>query len=105
MGEAAAAQAAAIAQAINASGMLVRLDAETFSYILNRHEAPLVVRARGGLFGTRWVYLMPYKGLAFLRQRRPTSAPSRQGGDYRRQEDLGAQLATVTPAHRTASLG
>ncbi len=65
MAESAAAQAAAIAQAIKASGTLVRLDADAFSYLLNRHEAPLVVRAPGGLFRTRWCYLMPYKGLAF----------------------------------------
>jgi len=66
MAEVAAAQAAAIAQAIKASGTLVRLEPHDFVRILNKQDAPLVVRARGGFFRTRWCYLMPYKGLAFF---------------------------------------
>ena len=66
MVEAAAAQAAAIAQAIKASGTLVRLEPSDFARILNKQEAPVVVRSRGGLFRTKWYYLTPYKGLAFF---------------------------------------
>jgi hypothetical protein len=66
MGETAAAQAAAIAQAIKASGTLVRVEPQDFLRILNRQEAPLIVRAPGGVFRTRWYYLTSYKGLAFL---------------------------------------
>ena len=66
MAEAAAADAAAIAQAIKASGTLVRLEPEDFTRMLQKQDAPLVVRARGGFFRTRWYYLTSYKGLAFF---------------------------------------
>jgi hypothetical protein len=65
MAETAAAQAA-IAQAIKASGTLVRVEPRDFSRILNKQEAPLIVRARGGFFRTGWYYLTSYKGLAFF---------------------------------------
>ena len=64
-GGGAAAAAAAIAQAIKASGVLVRLDPAEFSKILSRVPDPLVVAATGGLFRTNYQYLMGYKGLAF----------------------------------------
>jgi hypothetical protein len=66
MAEAAAAQAAAIVQAIKASGTLVRVEPQDFSRLLNKQEAPLIVRARGGFFRTQWYYLTPYRGLAFF---------------------------------------
>jgi hypothetical protein len=66
MAETAAAEGAAIAQAIEASGTLVRVEPRDFSRILNKQEAPLIVRARGGFFRTRWYYLTSYKGLAFF---------------------------------------
>jgi hypothetical protein len=62
----AAAYAAAMAQAIKASGALVRLQPEDFVRLLNKQEEPLVVVARGALFRPRWQYLMPYKGLVFF---------------------------------------
>ena len=65
MGAAAAAVAAAIAQAIKASGVLVRLDPAEFMKIAGRVPDPLVVVAMGGLFTTNYQYLMGYKGLAF----------------------------------------
>lgn len=61
----AAAAAAAIAQAIKASGVLVRLAPEEFSKVLRRMDEPLVVYAEGGIFGTTYQYLTSYKGLAF----------------------------------------
>ena len=61
----AAAHAAAIAQAIKASGVLVRLEPNEFMKILHRQDEPLVVRAPGGVFRKRWDYLASYKGLAF----------------------------------------
>lgn len=66
MAEVAAAQAAALAQAIKASGTLVRLEPSDFTRILNKQDGPLVVRAQGGVFRKKWFYLMPYKGLAFF---------------------------------------
>ncbi len=60
-----AAAAAAIAQAIKASGVVVRLTPEEFVKVMIRVPNPLVVIAQGGLFSTSYQYLMSYKGLAF----------------------------------------
>ena len=65
-GGGAGAAAAAIAQAIRASGVLVRVEPRDFSAILERQERPLVVHATGGFFGTNYQYLVSYKGLAFF---------------------------------------
>jgi hypothetical protein len=66
MGAAAgAAVAAAIANAIKASGVLVSVTPEDFAAILRRTERPLVVAAQGGFFSTSYKYLTSYKGLAF----------------------------------------
>lgn len=62
----AAAQAAAIANAIKASGVLVRLEPSEFLKILGRQDEPLVVLAHGGFFRSSWQYLTSYKGLAFF---------------------------------------
>jgi hypothetical protein len=64
-GAAGAAAAAAIAQAIKASGVLVRLDPAEFMKIVGRVADPLVVVATGGLFTKNYQYLVGYKGLAF----------------------------------------
>jgi hypothetical protein len=60
-----AAAAAAIAQAIKASGVVVRLAPEEFRKVMLRAPEPLVVVAQGGVFSTNFQYLMSYKGLAF----------------------------------------
>lgn len=62
---AAAVAAAAVAQAIKASGTIVRLDADNFQKILYKAEKPLVVAAPAGLFKTSFQYLTSYRGLAF----------------------------------------
>ncbi len=64
-GGAAAAAAAAVAQAIKASGVLVRVEPEQFTGLVNRQRDPLVVCATGGLLSTNYQYLFSYKGLAF----------------------------------------
>jgi hypothetical protein len=61
----AAAAAAAIAQAIKASGVLVRVEPSEFLKILRKASDPLIVAATGGLFSKNYQYLMGYKGLAF----------------------------------------
>jgi hypothetical protein len=62
---AAGAAAAAIAQAIKASGVLVRLEPAEFMKVVGRVPDPLVVVATGGLFTKNFQYLTSYKGLAF----------------------------------------
>jgi hypothetical protein len=57
--------AMAIANAIRASGIIVRVTPENFKAILGRIESPLVVHATGGVFKTNYQYLTSYKGLAF----------------------------------------
>ena len=53
----AAAAAAAIAQAIKASGALVRIDPEGFKTLVQRSREPLVVIAEGGFFSKKFQYL------------------------------------------------
>jgi hypothetical protein len=62
----AAAAAAAIARAIKASGVIVRVDAVEFQKILDKAESPLVVCAESGIFSVKYQYLVSYKGLAFF---------------------------------------
>jgi hypothetical protein len=56
---------AAIVQAVKASGVLVRLDPSEFMKLLGHVPEPLIVTAKGGLFNTKYKYLLAYKGLAF----------------------------------------
>jgi hypothetical protein len=65
-GAAGASAAAAVAQAIKASGVLVRLEPDEFLKIVYRIEAPLVVSAETSFFGKTFQYLVSYKGLAFF---------------------------------------
>jgi hypothetical protein len=60
-----AAVAAAIAQAVKASGSIVRVAPGDFSAILQRTPKPLVVRSVGWIFGTKYRYLTNYRGLTF----------------------------------------
>jgi hypothetical protein len=59
---------AAIAQAVKASGAIVRVRPEAFMKILSRSEQPLVVTAPGGIFRKNHQYLTGYKGLVFFTQ-------------------------------------
>lgn len=67
-GSAAAAAAAAIAQAIKASGAIVRMEPDGFQAILRKAGKPLVVTAQGGVFKKNYQYLTAYKGLFFFTQ-------------------------------------
>ena len=60
-----AAAAAAIIRAIKASGVVVRLPPEEFQSLLPRARNAIVVQARGGLFYSKYKYVLSYKGLAF----------------------------------------
>jgi len=79
-----AAAAAAIAQAIKASGVVLRMSPEEFRRILMRASEPLVAIAQGGIFSTNYQYLTSYKGLAFYtKSDTPLDLPS------------GAEVVTV----------
>ena len=60
-----AAAVAAIANAIKASGVIVRVSPGDFANIVRRVENPLIVYSQGGFFTTKHQYLTSYKGLAF----------------------------------------
>jgi hypothetical protein len=61
-----AAHAAAIANALKASGVVVQVSQEDFEAILRRVEKPLVITATGGIISTNYQYLTSYKGFAFF---------------------------------------
>jgi hypothetical protein len=61
-----AAAAAAIANAIKASGILIKVDSVNFQTILRKIERPLVIYSEGGVFSTNYQYLVSYKGFAFF---------------------------------------
>jgi hypothetical protein len=63
---AAGAAAAAVAQAVKASGTIVRVRIEEFRKLLDQNADGLVVHAEGGVFSVKHQYLMGYKGLAFF---------------------------------------
>ncbi len=67
-GAVAGAAAAAIANAIKASGVVVRVSPDDFRSLLARAKGALVVHAEGGLFSTKYRYLVSYKGFAFFTQ-------------------------------------
>ncbi len=61
----AAIAAAAIAQAIKASGAIVNVEPNEFTTILSRAENPAVVMAIRGFRKKRYQYMTGYKGLVF----------------------------------------
>ena len=66
MGAEAAAIQAAIANAIKASGVVVRVSPEDFQRIVSKADKPLVICATGGFISTSYQYLTSYKGFAFF---------------------------------------
>ena len=60
-----ASMAAAVAQAIKASGAIVKISPEGFRTLLQRAKDPLVLVSYGGVFSKKFEYLMGYKGLVF----------------------------------------
>ena len=56
---------AVVAQAIKASGAIVKISPEGFKVLLQRAKEPLVVTAEGGVFSKTYEYMMGYKGLVF----------------------------------------
>lgn len=73
----AATAAAAIAQAIKASGVIVKMDPDEFQRVLWKAEHPLVVTSETRFFGVKYHYLFGYRGLAFYTK---TDTPLRLSG-------------------------
>ena len=68
--------AMAVANAMRASGIIVRLTPENFAAILGRADKPVVVHATGGVFTKNYQYLTSYKGLAFYtKSNQPLALP------------------------------
>lgn len=61
----AAGAAAVIAEAIKASGAIVRVEPSEFAKLLERNGEALVVHAEGRFLSPRHKYLMGYRGLVF----------------------------------------
>ena len=59
------AAAAAIAQAIKASGAIVSVESTDFTTILEKVDNPLVVCSESKFISTKYHYLTSYKGLIF----------------------------------------
>jgi hypothetical protein len=77
-GGAAAAHAAVIANAIKASGVIVRVENRDFLSLLDRAENPLVVMTEKSFFSPSHKYLFSYKGLAFYtKSSEPLRLPSK----------------------------
>lgn len=75
-GGAGGAAAAAIANAVKASGAIVRLEPEEFAKLLSRLETPVVVQGIGGIFSKKHQYLSNYKGLfIFTESKTPLQLP------------------------------
>lgn len=75
-GAAGAAEYAAIAQAIKASGVVVKVESADFLKILEKTRDPLVVVAKGGFMKANYQYLTGYKGLVFFtKSATPLSLP------------------------------
>ena len=75
-GGVAAAAAAAFAEAIKASGVVVQVEPAAFQAVLGKVENPLVIYAEGGFFSTNYQYLVSYKGFAFVtKSSEPISLP------------------------------
>jgi hypothetical protein len=55
-----------VARAIKASGAIVSVNPEDFTYLLSKTTRPLVVIATGGVIKTNYQYLTAYKGLIFF---------------------------------------
>jgi len=73
-----AAAMAVIAQAIKASGAIVKVEPLDFLALLEQAENPLVVYCEGGFLSTTYQYLMGYKGLVFFtKSRTPLMLPDK----------------------------
>jgi hypothetical protein len=70
--------AQAIANAVKASGAIVRIEPEDFQNIISRSENPLVIVASGGVFSRSYQYLTSYRGfILYTKTGTPVQLPGR----------------------------
>ena len=69
-GAAVAAHAAAIANAIKASGAIVNVRPDVFAGLLRKLDKPLIIYTQGGFVSTNHQYLTSYKGFVFYTKSR-----------------------------------
>lgn len=75
---ASAAAAAAIANAIKACGVVVRVGPDDFRALVAHADGGLVVHSEGGLFRTRYTYVLGYRGFAFYtKSAEPIALPAK----------------------------
>ena len=65
-GAGAVAAHAAIANAIKASGVIIRVENKDFLVVIRRVEKPLVVMTEKSFWSPSYKYISSYKGLAFF---------------------------------------
>ncbi len=67
-GSAAAGSAAyaIMADAVKASGAIIRVEPSTFNQILKKADKPLIIYAEGGFLAAKHQYLTSYRGLTFF---------------------------------------
>jgi hypothetical protein len=76
MGGAGAAAAAAVMQAIKASGAIVNMAPGEFQRLLEQNSQGVVVHSQGKFFSRKHKYLMAYRGLFFYTaSREPLTVP------------------------------
>jgi hypothetical protein len=82
-----AAAAAAIAQAIKASGAIVRVEPTDFMTILDKVENPLIVHSESKFISKKYHYLTAYKGLIFY-TKSPTPLMLRPSAELIRAKNI-----------------
>jgi len=55
-----------MANAIKASGAIVRVEANVFEQLIQKQQDGLIVFSEGGILSTSYKYLMCYKGIFFF---------------------------------------
>jgi len=58
--------AAAVAEAIKATGAIIQVEAAVFAQLAAKEKKPLIVIAKGGFMGKGFKYLMGCRGLIFF---------------------------------------
>lgn len=74
----AAAAAAAVANAIKASGAIIKMRPDEFVKILNKADKPVVAMAESSFFGKSYKYITSYGGLFFYtKSNKPLMLPGK----------------------------